>query len=110
MSSQNDLRGHGERVLYVEDEEPLVALMTHKLERLGYKVTGCTDPVKALETFRSGPHAFDVVVSDLSMSGMARAMLKIRPGIPILMASGCIRAVDNEEVRRPRPARPDPET
>jgi len=99
-----EFRGHDERVLYVDDEEPLVFLMGHMLQRLGYKVTGCTDPHKALETFRSRSEEFDVVVSDLSMPGMsgidlAREILRIRPGIPILLASGFIGPADNEEVR-----------
>jgi PAS domain S-box-containing protein len=104
LQTQGELRGHGERVLYVDDEEPLVFLMTRMLTQLGYNVTGCTEPEKALETFRSGPHDFDVVVSDLSMPQMsgidlAREILQTRPGMPILIASGYIRPEDNEEVR-----------
>jgi CheY-like chemotaxis protein len=104
LQTQGELRGHGERVLYVDDEEPLVFLMTRMLTQLGYKVTGCTEPQKALEIFRSGPNDFDVVVSDLSMPQMsgidlAREVLRTRPGMPILIASGYIRPEDNEEVR-----------
>ncbi len=102
--TQGEFRGHGERVLYVDDEEPLVLLMTRMLTQLGYKVTGCTEPTKALEMFRLGPHDFDVVVSDLSMPQMsgidlARDLLQTRPGMPILIASGYIRREDNEGVR-----------
>lgn len=104
QSTEGEFRGHGERILYVDDEEPLVFLMKRMLTRLGYEVTGCTEPGKALETFRSGPHDFDVVVSDLSMPQMsgidlARELLQIRPGTPILIASGYIRPEDNQEVR-----------
>jgi signal transduction histidine kinase/ActR/RegA family two-component response regulator len=100
-----ELNGHGERVLYVDDEEPLVMLMTRMMERLGYMVTGCTDPAKALSLFRPRPQDFDVVVSDLSMPGMsgldlASELLKIQPDLPILIASGYIRADDNEKVRK----------
>jgi PAS domain S-box-containing protein len=102
--TEGDVCGHGERVLYVDDEEPLVFLMTRRLTQLGYRVTGCTDPEKALATFRSLPNDFDVVVSDLSMPQMsgidfAREVLQIRPGMPILMASGYIRPSDNAQVR-----------
>jgi signal transduction histidine kinase/ActR/RegA family two-component response regulator len=102
--SQGEFRGHGERVLYIDDEEPLVFLMTRMLTQLGYKVTGCSEPTKALEMFSSGPHDFDVVVSDLSMPQMsgvdlARELLQIRPGMPILIASGYIGSEDNEQVR-----------
>jgi len=103
-SLQADIHGHGERILYVDDEEPLILLMTRMLGKLGYSVTGCTDPEKAIAIFRSQPDVFDVVVSDLSMPGMtgidlAREILQIRPGMPVLIASGYIRPVDNAEVR-----------
>jgi PAS domain S-box-containing protein len=99
------LRGHGERVLYLDDEESLVLLMTRTLKRLGYEVTGCTDSSAAIETFRSHPLDFELVVSDLSMPGMsgidfARKLLTIRPGMPILIVAGYIRDSENEEVRR----------
>ena len=98
-------QGRGERILYIDDEEPLVFLTTRMLKRLGYQVTGCTDPRKALELFRSNPGGFDAVVSDLSMPGMsgtdlARELLQIRPGMPIVIASGYIRPQDNECVRQ----------
>lgn len=96
--------GHGENILYVDDEEPLVFLATRMLERQGYQVTGCTDPERALAIFRSNPKQFDAVVSDLSMPGMsgadfARELLQIRPGIPVVLASGYIRPHDNECAR-----------
>jgi CheY-like chemotaxis protein len=98
-------QGSGESILCVDDEEPLVFLATRMLERLGYEVTGCTDPHKALELVRSDPGGFDAVVSDLSMPGMSgtdltRELLQIRSGIPIVIASGYIRPQDSECMRR----------
>lgn len=91
--------GAGQRILYVDDEEALVFLTTRVLERLGYRVTGRIDPQQALEEFRGDPTAFDAVVSDLSMPGMtgpelARAILKMRPEIPIVLTSGYVRDED----------------
>jgi CheY-like chemotaxis protein len=102
--SRGVFHGQGQRILYVDDEEPLVFLMTRMLERLGYKVTGCIDAESALKLFGSTPQDFDVVVSDLSMPRMsgidlARELLQIRPDIPILMASGYVRPADNEKLR-----------
>ena len=102
--TQTDFKSHGERVLFVDDEEALVFLMTAMLQRLGYQVTGCTSPEEALEMFRSGPRNFDIVVSDLSMPEMsgvdlARELLQIRPGMPILIASGYFGPADNERAR-----------
>ena len=103
--SRNEIpRGDGENILYIDDEEPLVFLATRMLERMGYQVTGCTDPEKALMMFRANPLQFDAVISDLSMPGMtgtdlASTLLQIRPGIPILLTSGYIRPQDRERVR-----------
>jgi len=94
-----------ERILYVDDEEPLVELITRTLGRLGYKVTGQTDPVRAVELFRSNPAAFDAVVTDLAMpqlSGfdLCSQLLAIRPGLPIVMTSGFVRPEDQERALR----------
>src|SRR4051812_16391712 len=92
-------RGKGERVLYVDDEHALVLLVTRSLRRLGYAVTGYSDPVLALAAFRLTPADFDVIVTDLSVPGMsgfelARSMLDLRPELPIVMTSGYLSADD----------------
>jgi len=94
-----------ENVLYIDDEEALVTLVTRALGRLGYKVTGETDPVRAIELFRSNPSAYDVVVTDLAMpqlSGfdLSTQLLAIRPDIPIVMTSGFVRPEDQEHARQ----------
>jgi CheY-like chemotaxis protein len=94
----------GYHVLYVDDDATQVYLVTCILEGLSYRVTGCTDPVKALEIFRSDPKAFHAVLSDLSMPGMhgiefAQELVKIYPDIPILMTSGDVRPEDAAAVR-----------
>jgi PAS domain S-box-containing protein len=98
-------QGHGEHVLYVDDEGSLVSLTVRLLERLGYRVTGCTDPQRALELFQQDPRSFDVLVTDAAMSGMsgfdlARAIHRLRPELPIVMASGYLRAEDQEAALR----------
>ncbi len=94
-------RERSESVLYVDDEEILVMLLTRTLTRLGYKVTGQTNPVAAIELFRSNPREYDVVVTDLAMPELSgfdfsRELLTIRPGIPIIMTSGYVRPEDRE--------------
>jgi PAS domain S-box-containing protein len=97
--------GQGERVLYVDDEEPLVYLTTQVLGRLGYKVSGFVEAEAALRCFLQDPQQFDAIVTDLSMpriSGrdLAARFLKIRPDIPIVLASGYIRPEDSENARQ----------
>lgn len=99
--SDADERGEGQRILYVDDEEPLVYLLTRILERLGYKVSGFIDAHSALEAFRADPAAFDALVTDLSMPGLsgqelASEVLKIRPALPVVMTSGYVRPADRE--------------
>jgi CheY-like chemotaxis protein len=86
-------------VLYVDDEEQLVHLVTRMMERMGYNVTGMTRPAEAIDALRADPQSFDLVLSDLGMPGMsgmdlAEELLKIRPDLPIIITSGYVRAED----------------
>jgi PAS domain S-box-containing protein len=97
--------GRGERIMYVDDEESLVFLGERVLERMGYKVSGYSDPARALKDFTARPHDFDVVVTDLSMPGMsgfhlAQALLQSRPDLPIIMTTGYVRPEDRETAER----------
>jgi PAS domain S-box-containing protein len=98
-------QGSGERVMYVDDEEALVFLMERALTKLGYRVTGFSDPKAALVEFRAHPHAFDVVITDVSMPGLsgpdlAAEMRRIREHVPIIMTSGYIRQEDVDVAQR----------
>jgi PAS domain S-box-containing protein len=97
-------RGHGERILYLDDEESLVLLAKRMLERMGYRVAGFHDASQALEAFESSPDDFDLVLTDLSMPGMSgmdvsRRILTIRPDIPVLLATGYVRKEDVDLAR-----------
>jgi PAS domain S-box-containing protein len=97
-------RGEGQSVLYVDDEESLVYLVTRVLERLGYRVDGYTDPCEALKVFQADPHAYQAVVTDLSMPTMsgtefAREVLLARPDLPVVMTSGYVRPKDRDLVK-----------
>ena len=86
-------RGHGERVLYVDDDDVMVVMVERLLERLGYRVTCVHDPARAIELVRSAPAAYDAVVTDLNMpelSGLdvARALQGIRVDLPVIISSG----------------------
>jgi PAS domain S-box-containing protein len=86
-------RGHGEHVLFVDDEAPLANAARLGLERLGYRTTICTDPAEALRRFVAAPEDFELVVTDLHMPVMtgldvARGVLTERPNTPVLLISG----------------------
>jgi PAS domain S-box-containing protein len=82
-----------ERVLVVEDEEPLRRMLVSVLTARGYEVTAAADPESALRIAREAAGRFDLVVSDVVMPGMnGRQMLdRMRrewPGIAVLFVSG----------------------
>ncbi len=86
-------RGHGERVLVVDDDAVSGFVIEKLVESLGYTVTRCTRPEEALARFTAAPSSYDLVVSDLAMPGMNGEELighldAIRPGLPIIVASG----------------------
>ena len=88
-------RGEGQRVLVVDDEEPLVRLATETLEELGYVALGFTSSAAALEAIRADPQRFDAMITDERMPGMTgsaliRQVRGIRDGIPILLVTGFV--------------------
>jgi PAS domain S-box-containing protein len=91
--------GRGKTVIYVDDEEALVFLVTRILERRGYKVLGFNQPRHALAELTKNPQRIDALISDLAMPGMtgfdvAREAFALRPDLPIIVVSGYIRPQD----------------
>ncbi|MBK8599113.1 MAG: PAS domain S-box protein [Holophagales bacterium] len=92
-------------LLFVDDDDALVLLGRRMLERIGYTVVAVTDPREALQEFRLRPGRFDAVVTDLSMPGLtgfelAREVLAVRPGLPIIATSGYLSEVEHETARQ----------
>jgi CheY-like chemotaxis protein len=97
----DDLPAGNERILFVDDEELMVSIAKQILERLGYGVKTKRDPVDALELFRSSPDQFDLVITDMAMPKMdgdklAKEILSIRPGMPIILCTGYSEKVTEE--------------
>ncbi len=90
-----DARGRGERVLYIDDDESMVFLVTRLLNRLGYRTTGYVWAEDAVDAVRADPRAFDLIVTDYNMPGLsgldvARELGAIRRDLPIVITSGYI--------------------
>ena len=82
-----------ERILFVDDEESMVNLNQQRLEKLGYKVIPKTDPLEALEFFRTKPDQIDLIITDMTMPHMtgdklAQEILNIRSDMPIILCTG----------------------
>ena len=92
------------RILYLDDEEPLVFLMKRMLEHLGHRIAAFTKSEEALAAFSATPDEFDLVLTDLSMPGMsgiefAQSVLALRPGTLVVIATGHIQDKDVEKAR-----------
>ncbi len=93
-----------EHILLVDDEAHLVDLWEEALQRYGYRTSAFSSSLEAKAAFAANPDAFDLVLTDNVMpalSGMdfARWVLEVRPGIPIIMATGFSESVSEEEVK-----------
>ena len=91
--SLETLRGEGERILLVEDEESVRQLCTKMLSQNGYTVSVATNGREALDIFRKEEGNFDlifcdVVLPDVRGPTLAERLLKLKPGVNILFASG----------------------
>jgi len=93
-----------EHILLVDDEDSIVKMEKKMLERLGYQVTSHTSSIKALDSFRTNPDKFDLVISDMAMPNLsgdklAVELTRICPEIPILLCTGFSETLSEEKAR-----------
>jgi PAS domain S-box-containing protein len=86
-------RGHGETVMIVDDERPLLELARETLAGLGYQPVGFESSGAALQAFLAEPERFDLILTDEAMpelvgTELAREIRRVHPGVPIILMSG----------------------
>lgn len=91
----NVVHGAGRRVMYVDDDQALVFLISRVLTRKGFVVTTFTDPHEAHAALCANPMGFDLLVTDYNMPGFSgvdllRQAKIIRPDLPVALASGYV--------------------
>lgn len=86
--------GHGAgRILVVDDEADMLAVMAETLRSAGYEVDSSPDGEHALERIKAGPQSYNLVLTDLTMPRMTGDVLvqeaiKLNPQLPIIMCTG----------------------
>jgi signal transduction histidine kinase/CheY-like chemotaxis protein len=96
------------RILFVEDDRDQLETVPRLLERLGYRVTSCSDAMSAVDAVSSRSEGFDLVVTDFDMPGtdgieLARILYEMEPDLPVILVSGRERAAGKngaENIRR----------
>jgi signal transduction histidine kinase/ActR/RegA family two-component response regulator len=85
------------RVLIVDDEEAIRALVEFTLDRLGYQVTQAEDALTGVEIYRkklAAGERFDVVILDLTLPGgmggkeALKRLIEIDPTVNAIVSSG----------------------
>jgi len=97
-------RGRGEHVFVVDDEVMLTELTARMLTGMGYRCSTFTDAGMALDAFAASPSAVDLIFTDLTMPRMTggdliAAVRRIRPDVPIVLATGFGAEEETEKVR-----------
>ena len=96
------LRGQ-ERILFVDVEMSLSNLAVVMLGGLGYHVTPEFNAFDALETFKSRPDHFDLVITDLTLPRkdgleLAADIHRIRPDMPVILYTGDVTSGNADKV------------
>ena len=87
--------GRNRRVLIVDDDAVMLLTGEALLRNRGFHVTGADSGLAALATLRAAPEGFEIVVTDNNMpdcSGLelARLLLAVQPGLPLIVYSGYV--------------------
>src|SRR5205814_244330 len=80
------------RILIVDDEAPIRALLGEHLQQVGYDVALAPNGCVAMELLERGE--FDLVLTDVRMPGMTglellAEVIRTRPGVGVLMLTAC---------------------
>jgi CheY-like chemotaxis protein len=85
--------GHGELILIVDDEAPLLEVARKTLEENGYRVLTGRDGTEALAIYAERKKEIDAVVMDMVMpyldgAATIRAMQRLNPEVRVIGSSG----------------------
>ncbi len=89
--------GANRLIVYVDDYEAMVAMVSAVLEGQGYRVRGFDRSTDALDYLREHAQEVDLLITDYNMPEMSgldltRAARGLRPALPVIVASGHLSA------------------
>jgi PAS domain S-box-containing protein len=100
--------GNGEGILVVDDEVAILVVLKTSLENYGYRVFIAASGLEAVTLFSEKRDTIQLVITDVAMpfmDGVATvgALRKIRPDIPIIVASGSEQEKEDDAWRQLKP-------
>ncbi len=87
------LKGSGERILFVDDEDSILEYVDKALTRCGYQIYSATNSKEALHVFKKEKGNFNLLLSDVVLPDtdgvtLANQLLDYNPNLHVLLSSG----------------------
>ncbi|RLB73251.1 MAG: hypothetical protein DRH03_03510 [Deltaproteobacteria bacterium] len=91
-----------EELLLVDDEKEILELNRQVLEKLGYRISTCSDGNSALKIIKRNLQRFDLILTDMTMPGisgvdLARESLKLNPKLCFILGTGYSETINRNE-------------
>ena len=96
------LRGDGEHLMVVDDEERLLEALVEYLREAGYRVSSYSNGLTAWEAFQKQPAAYDLLLTDMAMPGfdgkvLSEKVLHRHPQLPVIINTGFSSLLNRED-------------
>lgn len=93
VNNETHQRGDGQKILFIDDEEPIVNVNCQILKKLNYNPYGFTDPHKAYDFYVDNFFDIDVIITDMTMphiNGLEFVSMirELNPIIPVIICTG----------------------
>ncbi len=104
LEAPSEFRPEGQRILLVDDEALVLDSLGRALQSRGFSVTTAKDGMEALEAFKAAPGSFDLAIVDQTMprltgTQVAAEMLRLKAGMPIILATGFSALIDETKAK-----------
>jgi PAS domain S-box-containing protein len=92
------------KILVVDDEEIITAMLQAILKGLGYQTTLSNNSLEALALIEQNPDLFDLIITDMTMPHLtglelAQKVLALKANLPIILCTGFSELINKEQAR-----------
>ena len=90
------------RILVVDDEKIITAMLQELLKGLGYQVSVSNDSREALSLIEENPSFFDLLITDMTMPHLtglelAQQAMAMRADLPVILCTGFSELINKEQ-------------